>query len=81
MEAKNAEIYKVKKELGNTISLLTSSETKRKDLLVSLEKSKDHLGKATTDNSKLAINLKEENIRYSRLLEDMRKDRCALQTT
>lgn len=81
MEAKNADIYKVKKELGNTITLLTAAETKRKDLLVSLEKSKDHLGKATMDNSKLAISLKEENTRYSRLLEDSRKDRSTLQIT
>jgi hypothetical protein len=32
MNAKNREIENVKRELGNTISLLTSSEIKNKDL-------------------------------------------------
>jgi len=78
MRAKNDEINKVKRELGNTITLLTTSETKARDLMVNLEQSKNHLGKATTDNSKLAYDLKEENIRYGKLLEDNRKDRNIL---
>jgi len=78
MGSKNDEINKVKSELGNTITLLTIAESKAKDLIVGLEKSKNHLGKATTDNSKLASNLKEENVRYSKLLEDSRKDRNVL---
>lgn len=78
MEAKNNEINNVKKELGNTITLLTTSESKIKDLNINLEKSKDHLGKATMDNSRLASDLKTENIRFSQLLDDTKKDRNIL---
>jgi len=58
MAVKNDEINNVKRELGNTITLVTTLGAKSNDLKVSLEQSKAHLGKATTDNSKLASDLK-----------------------
>jgi hypothetical protein len=79
MEAKNAEINKVKKELGNTITLLTTAESKTRDLMGNLEQAKEHLGKASGDNLKLASDLKNENNRYCRLLEDSRQNRNTLQ--
>jgi len=60
MNIKNKEIDNVKRELGNTINKLTSTEIKVNDLQVSLEQSKDKLGKASIDSAQLAQNLKEE---------------------
>jgi len=79
MNAKNDEMNKVKKELGNTITLLTVAESKSRELMGNLEQSKEHLAKASADNLKLANDLKAENNRYTRLLEENRQQKSILQ--
>jgi len=61
--------------LGNTINKLTTTECKVRDLENSLKNSKDSLGKATLNITRLSENLRDENSRYAALLEDSRKER------
>lgn len=79
MNEKNREIESVKEKLGSTINQLTNSECKVRDLETSLRSSKDSLGKATLNVTRLNESLKDENSRYGKLLEDSRKDRNILQ--
>jgi len=79
MNEKNREIESVKEQLGSTINKLTNSECKVRDLETSLRNSKDSLGKATLNITRLSDNLKDENTRYAKLVSDSRKDRSGLQ--
>lgn len=78
MNEKNREIDGVKEQLGNTINKLTNTECKVRDLETSLTNSKDSLGKATLNITRLSDSLRDENGRYGKLLEDSRKDRNSI---
>jgi len=78
MIEKNREIDSVKEQLGNTINKLTNTECKVRDLEISLRNSKDSLGKATLNITRLGDSLRDENSRYGKLLEDSRKDRNSI---
>jgi len=78
MNQKNREIDGVKEQLGSTINKLTNTECKVRDLETSLSNSKDSLGKATLNITRLSDSLRDENGRYGKLLEDSRKDRNSI---
>jgi hypothetical protein len=63
MLVKNKEMDDVKGELGKTINSLTSAECKIRDLTINLDNSKDSLGKASLNITRLSDNLKDENTR------------------
>lgn len=75
IDEKNREIVSFKEQLGKTITQLTNAENKIRDLEITLNHSKDSLGKASIDISRLSGNLNDENVRYSKLLEETRKER------
>jgi len=61
MNIKNREIDSVKEQLGSTINKLTNTECKVRDLETSLGNSKDSLGKATLNITRLSDSLRDEN--------------------